>query len=122
MGLFIVLLLLVNANFLENPATTLTTSSFTDIGNGLSTRIVDIYAIAPENGTISSGFEIPDDIAGRSYCVEIGDLTGGDPSTRDPGIFGDFIATQIAISGIGSPKRNTTGSGKNRIRYDSRGF
>ncbi len=125
MGLFIVMLLLVNANFMENPANTITYSAFTDIGNGVSTRIVDVYAIAPENGTISSGFNIPDDIAGRSYFVEIGNLASEDPSTQNVEVFRDSISTHIAIAGIGSTKRaggNTTGAGINRISYDSRGF
>ena len=57
--------------------TTITYSAFTDIGNGLSTRIVDVYAIAPEKGNITSNFDLPDEIGGRNYMVEIsGDSSG----------------------------------------------
>jgi len=43
--------------------------AFTDIGNGVSTRIVDVYAIAPRDGMNSTKFDIPDDIAGKDYSV-----------------------------------------------------
>jgi hypothetical protein len=123
MGLFIVMLLLVHANFIELPITLITFSAFTDIGNGLSTRIVDVYAIAPENGNITSKFDLPDDVAGRWYAVEIsGDTTG---QTVD--ISRDFIVTRVALAGIGASKHgrsmgNTTGEGVNRISYDSEGY
>ena len=100
MGLFIVMLLLVHANFVETPINTLTYSAFTDIGNGLSTRIVDVYAIAPENGTISSSFDLPDEIGGRSYVVEI----SGDASGQTVDISRDLIATRVAMAGIGASK------------------
>jgi hypothetical protein len=123
MGLFIVMLLLAHANFIEAPTTTITYSAFTDIGNGLSTRIVDVYAIAPENGNISSKFDLPNEIVGRSYSVEIsGDATG---QTVD--ISRDSIVTHVAIAGVGASKHgksggNTTGAGVNRVSYDSEGF
>ena len=41
MTLFVIVILLVNANFMQRPADTITYSAFTDIGNGVSTRIVD---------------------------------------------------------------------------------
>ena len=123
MGLFIVMLLLVYANFVEAPVTTITYSAFTDIGNGLSTRIVDVYAIAPENGTISSSFDLPDEIGGRSYVVEI----SGDVSGQTVDISRDLISTHVAMAGIGASKYgaavgNTTGAGVNRVSFDSRGF
>ena len=44
MVLIVIVILLVNANFMQKPADTITYSAFTDIGNGVSTRIVDTYA------------------------------------------------------------------------------
>lgn len=123
MGLFIVMLLLSHAIFIEAPTNTITYSAFTDIGNGLSTRIVDVYAIAPENGNISSNFDLPDEIVGRSYSIEMsGDATG---QTVD--ISRDSILTRVAIAGVGASKHgrsggNTTGAGVNRVSYDSEGF
>jgi len=123
MTLFIVMLLLVHANFVETPVNTLTYSAFTDIGNGISTRIVDVYAIAPERGNISSNFDLPNDIGGRSYLVEI----RGDAQGQTVAISRDYIITHIALAGIGASKHgqaggNTTGAGINKISYDSGGF
>ena len=123
MVLFIIMLLLVHANFVETPVNTLTYSAFTDIGNGISTRIVDVYAIAPQRGNISSNFDLPDDIGGRSYLVEI----SGDAQGQTVDISRDYILTSIALAGIGASKHgqaggNTTGAGVNRLSYDSEGF
>ena len=123
MALFIVMLLLVNSNFMEGPANTLTYSAFTDISNGISTRIVDTYAIAPDTGNITSRFDIPDDIAGRVYFVEIGNTY--DLTAQTVTVSRGSIVTNVAIAGIGSTRRaggNTTGRGMNRISYDSGGF
>jgi hypothetical protein len=123
MALFIVMLLLVNTNFMEGPANTLTYSAFTDISNGISTRIVDTYAIAPDTGNISSRFDIPDYIAGRGYFVEIGNTY--DLTAQTVTVSRGSIVTNVAIAGIGSTRRvggNTTGAGMNRISYDSGGF
>lgn len=123
MTLFVIVILLVNANFMQRPADTITYSAFTDIGNGVSTRIVDTYALAPENGNISSNFELPDDVAGRGYFVEIG--SGADPTSECVTVSRDYIVTNIAIAGIGTTMNvggNTTGGGINRISYSSGGF
>lgn len=121
--LFIVMLLLVHANFIDNPVRTITYSAFTDIGNGLSTRIVDVYAVAPPNGTITSNFDLPDDIVGNNYYIEISIGTKG--QTVD--ITRDYIETHIALAGIGASRKgvaggNTTGSGVNKVSFNSMGF
>lgn len=123
MCLFIVMLLLVNSYFMQGPLDTLTYSAFTDIGNGVSTRIVDVYTIAPDRGNISSNFNLPDDIGGQSYNVEI----VGDSSGQTVDISRNSIITQVAIAGVGASRHgqstgNTTGAGVNRISYDSSGF
>jgi len=123
MGLLIVMLLLVNTNIMEDPANRLVYVAFTDIGNGVSTRIVDVYAIAPRNGTISTRFDIPDDIAGKDYFVEIG--PGTDPVDQDVMVSRGDIETHIALAGVGASRGvagNTTGKGMNRISYDSAGY
>jgi hypothetical protein len=123
MVLLIVLLLLVYTNIMENPANRLAYVAFTDIGNGVSTRIVDIYAIAPRDGTITTKFDIPDDIAGKDYLVEIG--PGAKPSDQDVMVSRGYLATHIALAGIGASRGvggNTTGRGMNIISYDSEGY
>ena len=124
-GLFIVMMLLVNANFMEGPANTLTYYAFTDIGNGISTTIVDTYAIAPEQGNISSKIEIPDEIAGRGYFVEIGNLNSDDLSTQTVSVWRDSVTTNVSIAGVGYSKKaggSTTGRGIKKISYDSEGL
>ena len=121
--LFVVVLLLVNANFMQGPAETLEYNTFTDIGNGVSTRIVDVYSIAPDNGTITSSFDIPDDVAGQDYAVEIG--LGADSIDQDVQVYRGTITSDVSLAGIGATRGvfgNTTGRGMNRISYNSMGF
>ena len=123
MTLFIVILLQVHANFVKTPTDKITYSAFTDIGNGLSTRIVDVYAIAPETGNITSNFDLPDEIGGRNYVVEI----SGSQKGQTVDIWRDDIRAEMGLAGIGASKHgqakgNTTGSGVNKVRYDSAGF
>lgn len=122
MGLLIVMLLLVNANIMEGPADRLSFVAFTDIGNGISTRIVDVYAIAPRNGTIITSFDIPDDVAGKDYFVDIG--PGASAADQNVQITRGLVSSQISLAGVGATrgiKGNTTGKGLNKITYDSRG-
>ena len=123
MGLLIVMLLLVNTNIMEDPANRLVYVAFTDIGNGVSTRIVDVYSIAPRDGTITTRFDIPDDIAGKDYTVEIG--PGADPVDQDVRIFRGSLETHVALAGVGATRGvagNTTGRGMNKISYNSSGY
>jgi len=125
MILFVIMLLLVNANFMEGPEDTLTYSAFTDIGNGVSTRIVDIYTLEPTTGNISSKYDLPDDIVGRDYFVEIG--SSGEVSTQTVTISRGSIFTEVSIAGIastaqGKARGNTTGAGINKLSFDSKGF
>jgi hypothetical protein len=126
-GLFIVVLLLVNTNIMENPANRLVYVAFTDIGNGLSTRMIDVYAISPTDGTVFTNFDIPDDIAGKDYFVEVGTRENqvnhamNDQYIR---IHRNNLITDIALSGIGVTRNvsgSTTGKGMNTICFNSSG-
>ena len=127
MALLIVMLLLVNTNIMEDPANRLAYVAFTDIGNGISTRMVDVYAISPVDGTIFTKFDIPDDIAGNDYFVEVGtrqnqvNFLMNDQYIR---ISRGYLTTDIAVSGIGASRNvsgSTTGKGMNTICYNSSG-
>ena len=123
MALLIVMLLLVNTNIMENPANRLVYVAFTDIGNGVSTRIVDVYAIAPRDGTIVTRFDIPDDIAGKDYFVEVG--PGANPVDQDVKVSRGYLETSVALAGVGASRGvagNTTGRGMNTISYSSEGY
>ena len=123
MGLFIVMLLLVNTNIMEDPANRLIYVAFTDIGNGVSTRMVDVYAIAPANGTITTKFDIPDEIVGKGYDVTLGsDITS---ANQDITVSRGYLKAHIAVAGIAVSRGvggNTTGAGMNIISYNSEGF
>jgi hypothetical protein len=123
MFLMVVMMLLVNTNIMEGPANQVSSSAFTDIGNGISTRIIDVYVTAPYNGTISTYFDIPDDVAGKDYFVEIGQ--GIKPTDQDVTVSRDYIYSKVSLAGIGATRGvmgNTTGRGMNKISYDSGGF
>ncbi|MDV2480942.1 hypothetical protein F8E02_02740 [Methanoculleus sp. Wushi-C6] len=119
--LMIVMMFTVNAVLMEGPADKLRYHAFVDIGNGVSTRIVDLYVIAPGNGTIATKFDIPDEVAGRDYFVDVG-MAGASQAIR---VQGGNIQSSVAIGGIGATRGvvgNTTGAGWNMIQYDSKGF
>lgn len=122
MALLMVMLLLVNSTFMETPVNSLSYVAFTDIGNAVSTRIVDVYALAPSDGTITTGFDIPDDVADKDYFVLIGQ--GDNPIDQDVQISRNLIEIHVSLAGIGASRGvtgNTTGKGLNRISYDSGG-
>lgn len=121
--LFVVVVLQVNANFMQGPAETLEYHAFTDIGNGVSTRMIDVYSIAPTNGTLSTAFDIPDDVGGEDYNVEV--YTGATASDQYIMVYRGSIVSNISLAGISSTRNvtgNTTGRGMNIISYDSEGF
>jgi len=114
----IITMLMMNSFFVEQPMNRVRDDAFVDIGNGISTRIVDIYIIAPPVGNITSNFDIPDSVAGRSYTVRIEGINESEMITVEA----DSIKHKTSLSGIGATlgiKGNTTGSGLNRLSYYS---
>ena len=122
--LMVVMMFTVNAALMEGPADKLRYHAFVDIGNGVSTRIVDLYVIAPDNGTITTKFDIPDDVAGKGYFVEAW-MEGGNQANQAILVRSGSVQSKIAIAGIGATRGvtgTTTGAGWNVIQYDSGGF
>ncbi|WOF16731.1 hypothetical protein F1737_08525 [Methanoplanus sp. FWC-SCC4] len=121
-AMFVLVMLVTNALLIEGPSDTLKYHSFTDIGNGVSTRIVDIYVISPENGRIMTKFDLPDDVAEKEYNVKLDPLQTG--ASQRIIVTDGNTKSIISIGGIGATRAvtgNTTGSGINRITYDSGG-
>ncbi|UUX93597.1 hypothetical protein [Methanoplanus endosymbiosus] len=121
--MLVVVFFAANTIFIEKPSNTIKYSSFVDIGNGMSVRIVDLYAIAPETGRVVTSFNIPDDVAGKEYYLRLDPLATG--AGQRIIVTDGYITTRISISGIGATKGvtgNTTGTGENVITYDSGGF
>lgn len=125
--LFLVITILtVNNTFIEEPSNFLTTYAYIDIGEGVSTRIVDLYAIIPYsqvNTYIGTKFDVPDDVAGKGYMIEIVEGPPNRPTDRRIIISGDSpIRSTISLSGIGETifgiaEGKTTASGLNYIEY-----
>jgi hypothetical protein len=121
--LFVIVLLQMNSTFMQGPAETLQYNAFTDIGNGVSTRIVDVYSIAPPAGNITTSFDLPEDVAGQNYFVEI--YTGAAAADQFVLVSQGSITSNISLAGISATRNvtgNTTGGGMNQISYDSGGF
>ncbi len=122
-AMFVVMMFVVNATLISGPADTLKYHSFVDIGNGVSVRMVDLYAIAPGDGTIRTQFDLPDTVAGDEYKVMMEWVEGSEENQSIKVTDGSVLA-EVAISGIGATRRvtgSTTGSGYNFITYNSSG-
>jgi len=50
----VILLTTLNPLLIEGPMDQLTRHAYIDIGNGVSTRMVDLYIIAPDEGNIKN--------------------------------------------------------------------
>jgi hypothetical protein len=121
MVLMVIMVLSINPIFIDGPLHQLTYNSYTDIGNGVSTRIVDLYVIAPYEGDIHTDFDIPDDVAGRGYFVKIVSGTQGNDMLI---VSGNNIESKMSLAGIGATlgvEGNTSSSGLNDIYYNSGG-
>lgn len=118
--LFVIIVPMANETFIERPTNYLTGYAYIDIGNGVSTRIIDLFAIIPyyNTATIVTKFDIPDEVAGKDYRVEI----EGDPGEIIRISGGSGISSTISLAGIGETvfgqsEGNTTASGLNYIEY-----
>lgn len=127
MILMIITVLTLSTGIIERPIDQLSESAFIDIGNGISTRIVDLYVIAPAShsrqknqGDITTLFDIPDEVAGREYFVTVTSRSGGDYIAVSRG----SIERKVSLAGIGTTLGvggSTTGHGLNTIIYNSSG-
>jgi hypothetical protein len=121
MLLIVITVLTMTPVVIYQPTDQLSEYAFIDIGNGVSTRIVDLYVLAPENGNITTKFDIPDDVVGREYGVLIETGASGDMVS----VSYSNIRREVPLAGIGESLGvggHTTGHGLNEILYDSEGF
>ncbi|WP_449288784.1 DUF7266 family protein [Methanolinea mesophila] len=122
--LLVIVVPLVTTVFIDQPTNQLITYAFTDIGNGVSTRIVDLYAVVPfyNTATITTEFNIPDEVAGKDYRVDIVPGPPSRPYDSQILISGGNYQSEISLAGIGATvfgtaEGNTTASGVNEIYY-----
>lgn len=114
----------INPVFIEGPVNQLSYNAYTDVGNGISTRIVDLYVIAPYEGNILTKFDIPDDVVGKGYFVNIETGGGGNDMLIVSG--NNNIQSKTSLAGIGDEilrgaEGSTSSSGINEISYNSAG-
>jgi len=104
---FSILMLSLNSIFYDTPKAIVTESVYNDLGNEISTKMVDIYIIAPMNGSIDTQFDIPIKIANERYKIE---MIG---SRGDQEIIVSSLDSSrnvvISINGIGHSVVNVTG-------------
>jgi hypothetical protein len=120
--LMVIMMLMVNGVMIEGPVDNLLDHAFIDIGNGVSTRMVDVYIISPDEGDISTDFDVPDDVAGRDYIIGV---NPGQDGTGQLTISRGAMQRNMSLSGIGANMGvagSTTSSGLNRISYSWTGF
>ena len=122
--LLVIIVPMVTTVFIEQPTNILTTYAFTDIGNGVSTRIVDLYAVIPfyNHATITTKFDIPDEVGGKDYRVDIVPGPPSRPYDEQIIISNPSYETTVSLAGIGATVfgmagGNTTASGINEITY-----
>jgi len=128
MILMVITVLTLTSGIIERPVDQLSEYAFIDIGNGISTRIVDLYVIAPvtgiryfDQGNIETRFDIPDEAAGKEYFVTVSSETSGDQVVVSRG----SIERRVPLAGIGTTLGvggSTTGHGLNTIIYNSSGY
>ncbi|OPY27992.1 MAG: hypothetical protein A4E28_01768 [Methanocella sp. PtaU1.Bin125] len=70
-GIFTLLILNFNSMFLNHPKYVVATNQFVDVGNDVTTKIIDTYLVSPDNGMVSTYFSIPTTIAGYTYEVGV---------------------------------------------------
>lgn len=121
MLLIIITVLTITPVAIFEPTNQLSEYAFIDIGNGVSTRIVDLYVIAPLEGDVTTKFDIPDDVVGQGYDVMIESDETGDYI----GVSRSNIRRVVPLAGIGETLGvygSTTGTGLNEILYNSTGW
>jgi len=104
---FSILMLSLNSIFLDTPKAIVTESVYNDLGNEISTKMVDIYIIAPMNGSIDTKLHIPQNIANERYKIK---MVG---SSGDQVIIVSSLDSEyeviVSINGIGHSVINVTG-------------
>lgn len=124
MLLMIITTLALTSVVIDRPVDQLSEYAFIDIGNGISTRIVDLYVIAPvvpNQGNVTTQFDIPDDVVGREYFVTVQSGPTGDQIV----VYREDIERKVSLAGIGTTlgvAGSTSGHGMNIIQFESLGF
>ena len=119
---FVMVTLYFTPLLLEGSQQTVAMERFGDIGNDISTKMVDIYIIAPENGSLSTDLTMPTSVGGHEYMVNA-DVSNLDQmitvsslkeSTLEVSVTINGIAQTVAINGS-----TLSGSSEHKLSYSS---
>ena len=127
--IFSMMLLMSNSLFIETPQKIAQKVQYTDIGNDLTAQIIDTYLIIPDTHavskaqtqsvSVSTAFDIPRMIAGKSYNVSIKNV--GDDKEIKVYSYTNDVDAEVTLNGVSStiPITGSTSGGESlhRIRY-----
>lgn len=119
---FTTLLLTSNDLLITGPTNIVIEEQYGDIGNMISTKIMYMYLIAPENGIIETDYKIPAEIGRETYMIKT-DLANTDEileiqseaSDTNVRVTMNGIASSMPINGTGYSTQS-----RHRISYDSK--
>lgn len=104
---FAILMLSLNYLFTDTPKAIVSESVYNDLGNEISTKMVDIYIIAPINGSIDTKLFIPIKIADERYKIKM--VGGGGNQEIIISSLDSDNNVVVSINGIGHSVVNVTG-------------
>lgn len=120
---FSMILAMFNGTFIQRPTDAVSSIQFTDVGNDVTAKILDTYLIAPDTGNVSTSFEIPNDIAGKDYSLDI--CTSQNGWDKEVLVYSSHtnVNATVTINGVNStiPINGSTSSSfsTHRVKYDS---
>lgn len=93
--------------FIERPGQIVMRGGYSDVGNDISTKIVDIYIIAPEKGKLNTSLRMPVSVARQEYEVDA-NVNQSDQTIKVSALHTNIEVT-VTINGIAHTV-NVTGS------------
>ncbi len=120
--LYMIVLLNANDLLIKGPSNIVVKEQYRDIGNMISTKITDMYLIAPENGYIETEYRIPAEIGKESYIINADQANTDEiievksaSSEKSVSVTMNGIAGSMPINGTAYSSMSN-----HRISYDSR--
>lgn len=120
--LYMIVLLNANDLLIKGPGNIVVKEQYRDIGNMISTKITDMYLIAPENGYIETEYRIPAEIGKESYIINADQANTDEiievksaSSEKSVSVTMNGIAGSMPINGTAYSSMSN-----HRISYDSR--
>jgi hypothetical protein len=118
---FAILLLSSNDLLIKGPTDIVIEEQYSDIGNMISTKIMYMYLIAPENGNIGTDYRIPAEVGREEYMINA-DSANIDEIIEVRSTVSDKIIS-VTLNGIASSMSiNGTAyssESNHRIRYNN---